>query len=420
MDFKFNSIYQPVFSTDNRYIDIWGGRGRGGSHFGTDYFLYKITQPDYFRGYFVRQVYADIRDSLFRDFKDRIEENPTIRLGDFHIQENNMRITYLPTGNTIMSKGVAKDGSRTAKMKSLAGATHVLIEEADELREVDFDQLDLSLRTIKAEKVQIIRVFNPPSKHHWIWRDYNLIDSEVEGFYRAFAKSDSDILSIWSTYKDNRSNIQDSTAAKFEAFLVNNPDYYYNQVRGLISEGAKGRIYSGWKPIPDADFKSLDLPHVYVIDFGYSSDPNAIIEVKWDHTTVYIHELLYQTGIGNMELGRIMYNLGIRHTDLILADTGNGGDLRISEIRRLYQQHPELRFNIRPVIKGPGSIKFGINRLQEHSVYMTEGSSDGWYEYQEYKWGLDADGNPTDQPVDKDNHIMDCARYFALAKGTLF
>ena len=115
-----------------------------------------------------------------------------------------------------------------------------------------------------------------------------------------------------------------------------------------------------------------------------------------------------------------MYNLGIRHDDLVLADTGNGGDLRISEIRRLYRQYPELRFNIRPVIKGPGSIKFGINRLQEHSVYMTEGSSDGWHEYQEYKWGLDADGNPTDQPVDKDNHIMDCARYFALAKGTLF
>ena len=181
--FQFNGLYKDVFSTKKRYIDVLGGRGRGGSHFGTDYFLYLITLPQYFRGYFVRQVFGDIRDSLFRDFKDRIEEKEIFGKNDFRIQENSMRITYLPTGNTIFSKGVTKAGDRTAKMKSLAGATHVLIEEADELKEHDFDQLDLSLRTVKAENVQIVRVFNPPAKNHWIWRDYNLVDSDVEGYY---------------------------------------------------------------------------------------------------------------------------------------------------------------------------------------------------------------------------------------------
>ena len=97
IEFRFNEIYEPVFTSDKRYIDIWGGRGRGGSHFGTDYFLQKITQPGYFRGYFVRQVYTDIRDSLFRDFKDRIADNPTLNINDFHIRDNDMRITYLPT-----------------------------------------------------------------------------------------------------------------------------------------------------------------------------------------------------------------------------------------------------------------------------------------------------------------------------------
>ena len=90
--FQFNGIYKDVFSTDKRYIDVLGGRGRGGSHFGTDYFLYLITCPEYFRGYFVRQVLSDIRDSLFRDFKDRIEENETLRLDDFHIQDNAMEL----------------------------------------------------------------------------------------------------------------------------------------------------------------------------------------------------------------------------------------------------------------------------------------------------------------------------------------
>ena len=95
IDFRFTYTFSPVFKSKARYIDIWGGRGRGGSHFGTEYFLFKITQPEYFRGYFVRQSFTDIRDSLFRDFKDRIAENQTLNPSDFHILENDMRITCL-------------------------------------------------------------------------------------------------------------------------------------------------------------------------------------------------------------------------------------------------------------------------------------------------------------------------------------
>ena len=418
--FQFNGIYKDVFSTDKRYIDVLGGRGRGGSHFGTDYFLYLITCPEYFRGYFVRQVLSDIRDSLFRDFKDRIEENETLRLADFHIQDNAMRITYLPTGNTIMSKGVSKDGSRTAKMKSLAGATHVLIEEADEIKEQDFDQLDLSLRTVKAEKVQIIRIFNPPAKNHWIWRDYNLVDSGVDGYYMPVVKSDANILSIWSDYHANENNLQPSTVQKFESFKTTNPEYYYNQVRGLVPEGMKGRVYSGWIPMTDDEFERIDSFPVYCLDFGYSEDPTALVKVKMVNDRIYAKELLYKTGIGDYELCGIMQSLGITPEDIIIADYGGGGDLRISNIRRMYQVNPDYVFNIFPAIKGEGSIKAGISRIKECKVFATENSSNLWNEYQEYKWALDANGIPTDRPIDKYNHIMDAIRYGVLSKGSIW
>lgn len=409
-----------MFTTSKRYIDILGGRGRGGSHFATDYALYLITRNDYFRGYFVRQVLSDVRDSLFRDFKDRIDENDTLRLSDFHIQDNAMRITYIPTGNTILSKGVSKDGSRTAKMKSLAGATHVFIEEADELREQDFDQLDLSLRTVKADKVQIVRVFNPPARNHWIWRDYTLTESGVEGYYFPEVKSTADILSVWSDYHSNLENLQPSTVAKFESFKDSNPEYYYNQVRGLVPEGMKGRIYSGWRPILNEEFDYIDARTIYCLDFGYSSDPTALVALKFVGDRVYVRELLYRPEVGDIELCQIMRNVGITPEDIIVADCGGGGDLRIANIRRMALYNSEYVFQIFSAVKGPGSILAGISKLKERRVCVTEGSSNVWMEYREYKWALDANGDPTDKPVDKFNHAMDAIRYGMNAKGTLF
>lgn len=422
-DFHFNKTFKEVFTTDKRYIDVWGGRGRGGSYFASDYFLFLITQPQYFRGYFVRQTFNDIRNSLFQDIKDRIAKNETLDIEDFKINEVSCSLVYLPTGNKIISKGVSGDGKRTAKMKSLAGATHVAIEEADEMGEPDFDQLDASLRTTETENIQIIRVFNPPSKNHWIWKRYNFIPCEIEGCFKAEPKSDSDVLSIWSTYHDNIKNVSPNSIVTFEAFKNKDIEYYNNQILGLINEGAKGRIYSGWLPITDEYFHSLDLPYIYVIDFGYSNDPNAVIQEKWDNQHRYVKELLYENGLDNLELAKRLHDLGIKPTDIIIADMGGGGDLRIAELRRGWKNiegYPDLCFSVYPTIKGEGSINFGISRVKSTVMHLTESSLNGWKEYQEYKWRLDRDKNPLDIPIDAHNHIMDCIRYFELNKGTMY
>jgi phage terminase large subunit len=428
--FNFNAIYEPFFKSGARYKDIWGGRGRGGSHFGTDYFLFKLTQPQYFRGYFVRQVFNDIKGSLFQDIKDRIEENKTLNIEDFKINEANYSLTYRPTGNQIISKGVSGQKQRTAKMKSLAGATHVLIEEADELGEADFDQLDMSLRTVKTKKIEVLRIFNPPSKGHWIWkRDYNLtekiinLNGKEELHYMAEPKTDSDLLSIHSTYHDNIVNLQESFINKLESFKDTDTEYYCTQVLGLISEGVKGRIYSGWNLITDEAYNALDLPKIYALDFGYSEDPTALLEVKYEKDYRYFKELLYLPGLDNIMLAKRLRDLGVTKKDMIVADYGAGGDLRIGELRRGWkgvEGYPDLYFSIYPSIKGQGSVNFGIGKVKACKNFMTEGSVHGWDEYRKYAWALDADKNPTDTPVDKDNHLMDCRRYFELNRGRLY
>lgn len=400
----FNSIYKEVFTTKARYIDIWGGRGRGGSHFATDYFLFLLTQPKYFRGYFMRSIFGDIKESLFRDFKDRLEDSEFDE-NDFKINETMYTISY-KNGNSIMSKGFKKSSSKqTAKLKSIAGATHIIIEECEEVEEEEFMKLDDSLRTTKSDSIQILRLFNPPKKNHWIIKNfYNLEEStlpEEKGYYYATPKSLPNFLSIFSTYLHNIENVNDTTISNFQSYKVKNPEYYFTTVKGLVSEGSKGRIFRNWKPISVKDYNDLQLSSYNGLDFGYSNDPNALIQVKAHNNKRYIRQLIYEVGMSNEKLAERCKVLGVSKS------TTYADSQEPKSIARLI----ELGINVTPAMKGADSVNNGIQHLQSLEIYYCEDSTDLITEYEEYKWHLDADKQPTDTPEDKYNHLMDALRY---------
>ncbi len=404
MIFEYAKPYLPIFKTKARYIHIWGGRGRGGSFTATQYALQLITGTDYFRGYFMREVFNDIRDSLWRDFKDRIEENESLNENDFAFNDSQMTVTYIPTGNTIISKGFKKSsGNRTAKLKSLAGATHVFIEEAEENDEMSFRQLDDSLRTVKAE-TKIVMVFNPPNKSHWIMkRWYTLQDSEHQGYFYAIPRSDSkNLLSIHSTYKDNEVNLNNSFVSNLVNYKSTDPDYYYTMVEGLITEGVKGRIFRNWQPIQS-------MPNQYTkeygLDFGWN-DPVALVEIERHNQKVWVKQMIYQQGMTNRELSDRMKELGISTHDLITADSAEPKS--IEELRR-------MGWNIEPAVKGSDSILNGIKQIKELDLYLCEDSRDFWEEYEVYAWRLNQHKEPTNEPIDSNNHLMDALRY-AISK----
>jgi phage terminase large subunit len=373
----------------------------------------------HFRGCFLRQAFNDIRDSLFRDFKDRIDEHG-LPLAHFHINESEMRIRHIPTGNTIISKGFVTSSNRTAKLKSLAGITHVLIEEANEISEEQFDQLLLSIRTKKTDRMQAVRIFNPPPKKHWIWRDYNLTESGEKGYYTYAPKSGSDVEMVFSTYQDNTKNLNDMYVARMEK-MKERPEQYNTIVRGLISEGNVGRIYTHFKPCSVTEFNAIESRTVYAIDFGYSEDPSAFIAIKWKDNRLFVHELIYQPGLDDLAIAKQFIDLGVTYKDLIIADYGNGGDVRIHNLRSggsgawaNIPGYPDLckGFSVFYAEKGAGSIAGGINLVKAYEVYMTETSRNGWNEVQEYCWAIGRDKEILDVPVDKYNHIMDDIRYF--------
>lgn len=427
-------IYEPLYKAKARYKDLWGGRGRGGSYHATEYFLFLITSPLYFRGCFLRYTFGDIRDSLFRDFKDRIDEKG-LNEKDFRINDSEMRIEYLPTGNSIISKGVVKSGNRTGKLKSIAGVTHVLIEEGEEIPEDDFDRLDESLRKANVE-IEIIRVFNPPPVSHWIWRDYTLVkvedDPEVDpnegSYYRAFAKKDSNVLSIWSWYVHNIMNLNEQSVLVLEKKKLRKATYhdYLVITKGYIGERAGGTILKGFKPMTVEEFAALDYREIYTLDFGETeTSPCALSAIKAHNTKRWIRELWYSP-MNEKMIGIGFCKLGLNSESPVIADSAEKE--MIAKLRRGWSKdelteaeielYPQMLkgFNVIAAIKGPGSIRLGLSLMDSLDYYLTEDSENGWAEVNSYKRERDANKNLTNTPEDKNNHLVDGWRYRELAQ----
>ena len=424
MRFDFNPRFAKVFTTKARYIHYWGGRGRGGSHTGTDYFLFHITKPGYFRGCLLRATLSDIRGSLWQDLKDRINakvDDGQMQITDFVFNETAMSVLYKPTGNTILSKGFRKSsGTQSAKLKSLAGITHILIEEAEEVSEDEFGQLDDSIRTDKIANIQIILLFNPPSKNHWLMkRYYNLVENpKYPGWYDAIPKNIPALLSIHSNYLDNFVNLNQSTINNYRAYgdplsPLYKPDKFHRDVLGLVSQGKKGRIFTNVNTLTYAQFRALPFPSFYGLDFGFN-DPNALTEMKSHNNRLYIHELIYEGGLTNDELVKKMKTKGITRAGKIFADSSE--PIAIKTLR-------QAGFVVIPSLKGPDSINAGIRALQNVELFVTETSTNIIHEFEEYSWALDANKEPTDEPEDANNHAIDGIRYgymgYVKQKNTL-
>jgi len=393
--------YAPVLSHSKRYYLIAGGRAGGRSYFASQYATARLIEKSYFRCAIMRYVLGDIRNSIFQEIRDRIEEQKVE--GHIDIKEHTLTINYLK--NTINGVGFRKSsGDQKAKLKSLANYNCVIIEEADETSEEDFQQLDDSLRTIKTDII-VMLLFNMPDKKHWIMkRWFNLVDSGVEGFYKPVLKDSEkhNTEYIFTTYADNEINLNNTTITNFERYKETKPDHYYNMIKGLVSEGKRGRVFKNWEVINDSEYELLEYPVFYGLDFGFTNDPTALVEIKIHNENIYLRELIYETGLLNKSIADRMETLGVSKSSCIYAD--NAEPKSIEELRR-------LGFNILPAEKGQDSIRKGIDLIHSHKVFYTESSVNISLENQDYTWSLDRNKEPTNVPVDRMNHLLDATRY---------
>ena len=246
-----NESYIPFYLDAHRYLVLKGGGGSGKSIFVGQKLLNRMVNEQGHRFLVVRKVAKTLRESCFAQLKMQISEYYDYK--DWLINKSDMTITYIPNGNTILMSGL----DDVEKLKSIANITSVWIEEASELEEGDFNQLDIRLRGKTKYYKQIMLTFNPVSISHWLKA-------------RFFDKEDKDALISETTYHNNK--FLDAQAINvLEAFRHTDP--YYYAVYCLGQWGVLG------KTVFDAEKLTYRQSEVKKVD------PCRIIEVEGKYTT---------------------------------------------------------------------------------------------------------------------------------------
>lgn len=395
MNQQVNEAYRPLFENTARYYILMGGRGGGRSTVASQYAIARLKADEYFRCAIMRYILGDIRNSIYREITDRAEEAGV--LDQLEIADNTMTIKY--NANSINAVGFKKSShDQKAKLKSLASYNTVIIEEADEIPEDDFMQLDDSLRTIKGD-IRIILLLNPPAKSHWIiQRWFNLLPSEQSGFYEYELKEDTkDTVLINTDYRDNITNIAQQSVQQYESYKDTKPSHYWNMIRGLVPETVVGKIYNNWQIIES-------IPHEarlerYGLDFGYTNDPTAVVAIYRYNGGYVIDEVAYQNGLSNRRIADVLLNIP---QALVIADSAEPKS--IDEIKG-------YGISILPSQKGPGSVNQGIQYVKDQKISVTQRSKHLIKEYENYAWMVDKDGETLNEPEDGWNHAMDALRY---------
>jgi len=383
---KVKKKYMPIVDSDSRYFIVSGGRGSGKS-FSINALLVMLTYEQGHTILFTRYTLTSAYISIIPEFIDKLEQFGSI--ADFHITKD--EILNKKTGSKIIFRGIkTSSGDQTANLKSLQGITTWVVDEAEELvDEQKFDTIDLSVRQ-KGNQNRVILILNPTTKEHFIYRRF----FEDRGVQEGSNTTKENTTYIHTTYKDNIKNLSKSYVDQIEQMKIRRPDKYKQQMLGSWLNKAEGVIFNNWSV---GEFKKTSVS-VWGQDYGFAADPSTLVEVNIDSTNkrIYLKECFYLQRLTTSQIAQL--NLKHAREGLIVGDSAEP---------RLLSEIKAKGCNVRPSIKGQGSITYGISLLQDYDIIVSPDSTNLIKELNNYRW-LERKSNT---PIDNWNHLIDAVRY---------
>lgn len=364
------------FMDSKKRINVFQGGTRSGKTYNIVLaWIYKLSQENNKVLTVCRQTLPSLKNSVYRDFieilfKMNIYEEKNLSKSE---------MTYKLGTNLIEFRNLDDD-------QKIRGAKrdYLYINEANEVSYPIWKQL--TFRT----KEKIVLDFNPSDEFHWIYDD-------------VITRPDCDFFQ--STYLDNPF-LPIEQVKEIERLREIDPNYW--RIYGLGERGmSEATIFKNWELTDEEKPQGYEC---YGLDFGFN-DPNALVEVvlvDCEEPYIWVNELVYEPKLTTPDLVEIMKEKDLKGSKLIYGDNS-----RPETIQEIYNQG----FNIKPCLKGKGSIKAGIDWIKRYKVKITKQSTNILKEIKSYKWKVDKDERVLDEPVDLNNHSIDAIRYALTEKA---
>lgn len=365
--FKETTAFQKINSLTKRVRVIQGGTSASKT---ISILLYLVAYAQTDKKPTLTSVVSEsvphLKRGTIRDFKNIMQahhywkEDLWNATDSIYTFETGSQIEFFSTDNADKLRGARRD--------------RLFMNEANNNSFEAFEQLEVRTKEF------IILDYNPTVE---FWAHTELVAK----------RSDVDFLIL--TYLDNE-GLSDEIRASIEQ-RKNRKGWWTVYGEGQLGE-VEGKIYKDWKIIEG-------IPHEARLerrglDFGYSNDPTAVIDIYYYNGGYILDEILYRKGQSNKQIADAI--LATESDILCVADSAEPKS--IDELK-LYG------LNVMPAMKGPGSIKTGISFVQAKRISVTKQSVNLIKEYRTYLWKIDKDGRILNEPEGGLDHALDAVRY---------
>ena len=376
-----DTFYDFLHDDPKRVMVLYGGAGSGKSYSVAQYMVELLSEHRDLVLVAARKTRPALKHSSWQLLKDML------RKWQIPVEENktDLTLTCKATGSVIY--GIGLDDPEKVKSFDM---NLVWLEEATEFTKADFTQLNLRCRRPGAIPNQLLLTFNPIDAHHWA------VANLVQG-------RDPTVGVNHSTYMDSERFLPPSYVK--ELLDLETKDANFHRIYTLGEPGVlENVIYSNYRVLPFDTFPPgvrERQPDVLGLDFGFN-DPMALVGVWRQDGVPYLHEYLYRSGMTNRQLIEWMNAEGISRETRIYADSS-----RPDQIAELV----EAGYDCVACMKGPGSIKSGIDHLKSLQLNISSESVNMLKEIRAYSYKTTKDGRVMEEPVDYLQHSLDACRY---------
>lgn len=373
-----NTAFWDFFDSKKRIRISFGGAGSSKSYSAFQEIIYKVVAEPGHNFLICRKVATTNKTSTYALTKRIISDLNMWSL--FKENKTDMTFTCLANGAMIVFKGL----DDIEKIKSITfptgPLTDVVIEEASEITQKDFDQLNVRLRGQAKVPFQITMLFNPISDQHWIKKEF---------FDKRSYQKDFEVEILKTTYLDNEF-IDDDYRAILEGYK--DIDFEFYRVYCLGEWGAfSDIIFNNWT-FGQSPYLEEEYDAVYVgMDFGFEH-PSVIVKIGFKDGVMYTFDELCVFKHTNEAFIQANEDAGVlRRGQQCIADSAEP-----ARIKEWFQKG----YSVIESYKGPDSVSRGIDFINAQRWVIDDTRCPRTaQEVQTYHRKKTKDGRVTEEPV---------------------